>query len=136
MTLATTDAIHFEGVHATLAIERPAPGVVVVRFTGRDVGEAGALPFAELNKDLAAHGAIALFVDARKVRGVSIDVSNEWARWLRRHRASLRTVSMLTGSRFVQVTADFVRRFAELDAMQITTDAAVFDAALARAAAA
>jgi hypothetical protein len=134
MTVATDAAFHFEGVHATLCIERPAPAVVLVRFTGRDVGELGALPFDELAKDIAAHGAITLFIDARKVRGVSIDVSNEWARWLKRHRSSLRSVCMLTGSRFVEVTADFVRRFAELDVMQITNDAATFDAALADAA--
>ena len=38
---------------------------------------------------------------------------------------------MLTGSRFVQVTADFVRRFADLrDMMCIYTEPAAFDAAL------
>jgi phage regulator Rha-like protein len=38
---------------------------------------------------------------------------------------------MLTGSRFVQLTADFVRRFAELgDAMHVYTDGAAFDEAL------
>jgi hypothetical protein len=41
---------------------------------------------------------------------------------------------MLTGSRFVQLTADFVRRFAELgDAMLIYTDGVAFDEALASA---
>jgi hypothetical protein len=38
---------------------------------------------------------------------------------------------MLTGTSFVQLTADFVRRFAELgDAMRIYTDGAAFDEAL------
>ena len=38
---------------------------------------------------------------------------------------------MLTGSKFVQLTADFVRRFAELgDAMRVYTDGAAFDEAL------
>jgi hypothetical protein len=52
--------------------------------------------------------------DARHARGPSMDVSGDWAVWLGRHRDELRHVSMLTGSRFVQLTADFVRRFAEL----------------------
>ena len=38
---------------------------------------------------------------------------------------------MLTGSRFVQMTADFVRRFADLgDAMLIYTEPSVFDETL------
>jgi len=41
---------------------------------------------------------------------------------------------MLTGSRFIRLTADFVRRFAELgDAMRIYTDPAAFDGALSNA---
>jgi hypothetical protein len=40
-------------------------------------------------------------------RGALIDVSGEWAGWLRGHKVQLQEVSMLTGSRFVQVTADF-----------------------------
>ena len=41
---------------------------------------------------------------------------------------------MLTGSRFVQLTADFVRRFAELgDSMSLYTDGKAFDEALQNA---
>jgi hypothetical protein len=43
---------------------------------------------------------------------------------------------MLVGSRFLEVTAGFVRRFAELEAlMQIYTDPASFDSDLNEAAA-
>jgi phage regulator Rha-like protein len=39
---------------------------------------------------------------------------------------------MLTGSRLVSITADFVRRFAALDeTMQLTSDARAFEAAVA-----
>ena len=41
---------------------------------------------------------------------------------------------MLTGSRFIRLTADFVRRFADLgELMRIYTDPAVFDGALSNA---
>jgi len=67
----------------------------------------------------------------------SIEVSGEWAVWLGKHRVQLREINMLTGSRFVEVTADFVRRFAELEGvMRVYTEAAAFDAALADALAA
>jgi hypothetical protein len=55
-----------------------------------------------------------LFVDARDVRGATIDVSGEWAVWLGRQKTKLRAVTMLAGTRFIHLTAEFVRRFAEL----------------------
>ena len=77
---------------------------------------------------------VQLFIDARDVPGVSIAVSGEWAAWLQAHKSQLRNVSMLTGSRFVEVTADFVRRFAALQGiMRIYTEPAAFDAALSEA---
>lgn len=63
-----------------------------------------------------------------------MDVSSDWAVWLGRHRDALRQISMLTGSRFVQLTADFVRRFAELgEVMRIYTDVSAFEDALSNA---
>jgi phage regulator Rha-like protein len=41
---------------------------------------------------------------------------------------------MLTGSRFIQMTAEFVRRFAALEGiMRICTEPSAFDTALAQA---
>ncbi len=80
----------------------------------------------ELDK-LLEKAPFTLFIDARRTQGASVDVSNVWAQWLRRHRDRLQRIHMLTGSRFVQLTADFVRRFAELgDAMLIYTDVDAF----------
>ena len=120
----------FEGQHSTLTIGRPVPHVVLVTIAGRDAGEHGNGPLVALEDELRA-GPYALFVDARKTLGASVDVSNVWAQWLRAHRDQLHGIHMLTGSKFVQLTADFVRRFAELgDAMRIYTDGAAFDEAL------
>lgn len=127
----TTAQRRFEGLHSSLAITRPVPHVVVVTIAGRDVGEHDVGPLRALDDELQ-HGAFTLFIDARRAPGASVDVSNIWAQWLRRHRDELQRVHMLTGSRFVQLTADFVRRFAELgDTMLIYTDGAAFDEALA-----
>jgi hypothetical protein len=124
----------FEGVHCRLAISRPAPAIVVVRIEGHDVGELGTAPFRAMDDDLGVHQRIELFIDARHVRGASVDVSSDWARWLRDHKERLHHVSMLTGSRFVQLSADFVRKFAELgDVMRIYGDASAFDGALGHA---
>lgn len=120
----------FEGQHSTMVIARPVLHVVVLTITGQDAGEHGDGPLRALEDELR-RGPYSLFVDARRTRGASIDVSNVWAQWLRSHRDQLHQIHMLTGSRFIQLTADFVRRFAELgDSMRIYTDGAAFDEAL------
>lgn len=115
------------GANVSFEITRVSPSVVVVAISGRDVGEHGDRPLRALD-DLLAQGPFELFVDARNTTGASIDVSNVWASWLRRHRDDLHRIHMLTASRYMQITADFVRRFADLgDAMLLYTDAASFD---------
>jgi hypothetical protein len=124
-------ALHYDGLHCTLALEQPRPHLVVLRISGSDIGEFGEAPMQALNGWLADAGPIELFIDARDVRGASIEVSADWAVWLARHKDRLTSVTMLTGSRFIQVTAEFVRRFSALEGiMRITTDPATFDAAL------
>jgi hypothetical protein len=122
----------YEGIHCRLAVERPAAGVVVVRITGSDIGEFGEAPLRELQQYLDEGGPLALFIDAREAKGATVDVSSEWALWLRKHKDGLQHVSMLTGAPFIRLTARFVQRFADLgEAMRIYTDARAFDAALA-----
>jgi hypothetical protein len=125
-----SDDANLQGLDTSMTIRRVAAAVVVVTISGRDVGELGDAPFKALDEQLAK-GPFALFIDARRTKGASVDVSNVWARWLRTHRDDLLKIHMLTGSRFVQMTADFVRRFAELgDAMLIYTEPSVFDETL------
>jgi hypothetical protein len=122
--------VRFESPHCVLRIERPAPGIVVLSFSGSDVGEFGEGPFLELEQDLKT-APVQLFIDARHGRAATLDVSSEWARWLGAHRDSLRHVSMLTGSRFIQLSADMVRRFSALgERMRLYTDPASFEGAL------
>lgn len=132
--MTNTVGLTFEGVHSTLQISRPKDRVVVVTITGTDVGELRDAPFRELEADLRDARPLALFFDTRDARGASMGVHQDWAVWLRDHRDRFSRVTFLPGSRYVQVAADFVRRFAELgDKMCIVPDAAAFDAALAAA---
>ena len=113
-------------------IERRAPTTVLMRIEGHDVGEFGALPMRCLQALMPAKGRVALFIDARGARGASMDVSNDWAAWLGRERARFAAIHMITGSRYVLFTADFVRKFSELESlMHVHRDATAFDEALA-----
>jgi hypothetical protein len=125
------DPIVLAGVHCTIDISALSDRTVLVHIAGVDTGELGQRPFAALSELLEAGGPFDLYIDARDARGPSVDVSAQWAGWLRENRARFQYVNMLTRSRFVQLTADFVRRFAELgDCMRIFTDPAAFDTAL------
>lgn len=126
--------VHLEGIHCKFAIARPAPGVLVLRIVGWDTGELGDAPRQQLARDLSDEQPVELFVDAREVRGASVDVSGEWSIWFSKNRTRFSQINMLTGSPFIQLTANFVRRFADLgQIMRIYTEAGIFDAALAEA---
>ncbi len=134
MSAAPVPEIRYDGVHCAIAIERPASGVLVLRISGTDVGEFGDAPMRGLEEQLAGASPARLFIDARETLGASIEVSGEWARWLGAHRKELRGIDMLTGSRYVEITAEFVRRFAALEGvMRVWTDTKAFDAELAEA---
>jgi hypothetical protein len=132
-TAGDPGGVLLEGRNSSIRIYRPGKRVAVIVLTGNDVGEHGSAPFLELSRDVE-EGPFELFIDARDSRGVTLDVSGSWARWLSENKSSLRRVNMLTGSRFVELTANFVRDFADLgDLMRIYADAEAFDAALAQA---
>jgi hypothetical protein len=126
--------VRYEGVHCDLVLSQLAREVVLLRITGTDVGEFGEAPMKALTEWISETSGLEFFIDAREVRGASIAVSGDWAAWLSAHRQALRSVTMLTGSKFIQVTAEFVRRFSSLQGiMRICTETLVFDAALAYA---
>lgn len=119
------------GAHRTIVISRAAPRTVLVHISGMDVGELERRPFQALDELLKSSDPIELFIDARDARGPSVDVSAQWAGWLRANRERFQHVNMLTRSRFVQLTADFVQEFAEIgDRMRIFTDPTAFDTVL------
>jgi hypothetical protein len=126
--------IRYDGIHCNLVVGQLSRDIVVLKISGMDVGEFGEAPMLALENWLIGSHPVQLFIDARDVRGTSIDVSGEWAKWLDAHKMKFKTVTMLAGSRFIQITADFVRRFANLEGiMRICTEPEVFDAALADA---
>jgi hypothetical protein len=130
----TAREVCFEGVHCKLIAERPLDRVAVVTISGTDVGEFGESPMSAIDKWIEQTGPIDLFIDARDVRGASIEVSAQWAGWLRARRGVLITITMLTGSKFIEMTADFLRRFAGLEGtMRIVGDSSIFDHLLADA---
>jgi hypothetical protein len=129
------NARRWAGEKGTLALKRPAPGLVVLELSGRDGGEFGDEPFHELAKDLEG-GPLELFIDARGAKAAGVEVSGAWAIWLGKQRAGLIRVHFLTGTRFITLSAELVRSFSGLgELMRLYTNAADFDVELAESSA-
>ena len=129
--MSETTNVLYECPNFRLGIERPASGFVVVRLAGSDAGEFGDDPLRELDRDLADDRLIELYIDARDVQGVTVEVIHQWSAWLHRWRARFKRVTMLTGTWYIKLTAGYVRRFAGLeDIMVHHADSAQFDRAL------
>src|SRR5688500_15773525 len=90
--------VTWEGLHCSLTVRRPAEGVVLLVFSGTDVGELGDRPFVELGRDLEGGQPLELWIDARATPAASMDVSSGWAGWLAAHRSQLHRVTVLCGS--------------------------------------
>lgn len=127
-------SVSFEGAHFAVVLEQLSESLIVMRLSGTDTGELLDAPIRQLDEWLVGLKAVEFFIDARDVRGASIDVSSGWAAWLTANRAQFKTITMLTGTKFIQITAEFVRRFAGLNGiMWVCTDPKVFDLALEQA---
>ena len=72
--------IRYDGMHSNLIIQRFRSRVVVLSDSGCDVGEFGEAPMEALNDSVTSSDPIDLFIDAREVRGASIDVSGRSGR--------------------------------------------------------
>jgi hypothetical protein len=101
----------------TMRIERHSETELRLVIEGHDVGEFGDLPMRCIEAFMPARGTVGLTIDARRARGATLQVSNDWARWLGEHRHRFDAVTMQVASAYVRVIADFVRRFAGLESL-------------------
>lgn len=130
MTLQGSPA-RFEAKDCTITITTVGEGRVLVVLEGRDRGELGREPFVEIEKSFAPARGLELFIDLEAAGGASLDVSGSWAVWLRANRQHLEHVNMLTGSYFVELSAQTVKRFSDLgEKVRLYSDRAAFEAAL------
>lgn len=127
-------SVIFEGAHFAVELEQLSESLIVMRMRGTDTGELLDAPIQKLDEWVSGANAVELFIDARNVRGASVDVSSEWSAWFTANRARFKSITMLTGSKLIQITAEFVRRFAGLNGiMWVCTEPKVFDLALEQA---
>ena len=114
------------------SISKPAPGVLVARLAGSGVLALGGAPLRELTRRVERADRLELYLDAAALEGTSVEQSDAWALWFARHRARLKQVHLLPAAKFVHVSPEFLRRFADTNGLlRIYVDRAAYDAALA-----
>ncbi len=66
-------------------------------------------------------------------RGATMNARSNWAEWQHVTKTRFQNISMLTASRYVEITADFARRFATLEGiMSVYKEPEIFNAALSQ----
>src|SRR5437764_15424700 len=83
---------------------RPRPAVIEVTISGVDDGQFGTSTLDELRLAIMRERPLEVFVDAREALAPATSVSREWTRFFTEHRDELQRVSVLVGSKVVELT--------------------------------
>jgi hypothetical protein len=114
---------------------RPRPGVVLIGIAGHDTGQFGTATMDELREDVVRYAPIELFIDMGAAHGPVLPVQEAWTDWFSHHRSALKSVSMLTRSKYMHVTAEIVKLFSRTgELIRVYLDDKPFHEALSRAA--
>lgn len=112
--------------------QRLRPGALLVTIVGQDTGQFGTAALDEIRMEIMRQGTLELLVDASAAVLVTTEVSQEWTRFFSLSRQQLRRVSVLTGSRLMNLTVAIAQHLSQTgNLIQIYSDRALFDAVTA-----
>lgn len=133
MHVKTDAAVELTSPQGQFHFQRLAKGVLLVTITGNDTGQFGTRPLDEIRLEIMRYGALELFIDAEGAQLVSTEVSQEWTQFFSLSRAQLRRVSVLTGTRLINLTVAIAQHLSNTgNLIQIYSDRALFHGAIAR----
>lgn len=98
------------GTHVT-AYRRLAPGAFFLRVEGSEVAETRAALRAELEREIATTGSLAIYVDMRAAGRVDAGGRDEWGEFGKAHRAQVQRVVMLVSSRLIEMAMSVLGMF-------------------------
>lgn len=113
---------------------RLGPGALLVTISGSDQGQFGTAALDEIRLEQMRHGPLELLIDAADASLVTPEVSQEWTRFFSSSRDQLKRVSVLTGSKLINLTVAIAQHLSHTgNLIQIYSDRELFDLAMARA---
>ena len=108
---------------------RPSPGVLEIVIEGVDRGQFGSAPLDEISRAILRDRPLELFVDASAASMPVVEVSREWTRFFALNQKDLQRVSVLVGSKAVELTIAIAQHLSRTGKLiQIYSDREVFEA--------
>jgi hypothetical protein len=133
-TVAADGSIELISDEGKFAFRRIGQGALLVTITGNDKGQFGTAALDEIRLEILRHGPLELLVNAEQAVLVTQEVSREWTRFFADARPELKRVSILTGSKLVNLAVAIARHLSHTGSLiQIYTERELFFAAMARA---
>ena len=127
--------VRLSSMRCRFTYRRLRPGVVFLLIEGQDRGEFGTAPMDELREDLSRYAPVEMFIEMDDTTGAIVPVQEAWTGWFSENRSALKSVSMLTRSKYMHFTAEVVKLFSRTgELIRVYLDPAPFDEALQRAA--
>lgn len=128
-------AVRLSSERCSFTYQRPRPGVVFILIVGNDKGEFGTAPMDELREDIRRYAPVELFFEMDEVTGANLPVQEAWTEWFSSNRSALKSVSILTRSKYMHFTAEVVKLFSRTgELIRVYLDLEPFQEALQRAA--
>jgi hypothetical protein len=113
---------------------RASPGVLEIRIEGIDNGQFGSAPLDEIARALVRDRPLELFVDATRASMPAVNVSREWTRFFSLNQKDLKRVSVLVGSKSVELTIAIAQHLSQTGKLiQIYSDEEIYEARKAQA---
>jgi hypothetical protein len=133
--LVTSDgSVVLETEKGKFVFRRLIPGALLVTITGTDQGQFGTAALDEIRLEILRQGAVELLIDAENAELVTVEVSKEWTRFFTDTRHQLKRVSVLTGSKLINLTVAIAQHLSQTgNLIQIYSDRDLFQIALAKA---
>jgi|SRR6185312_2711129 len=126
--------MQFSSDNCRFVFQRLRPGALLVTVSGLDSGQFGTAALDEFRMELLRYYPLEILVDARDAIGVAVEVSRDWTRFFSENRQRLKRVSVLAGSKMVQLTVEIAQHLSHTgNLIQIYSDVDLFDEAVARA---
>ncbi|MFY0572445.1 hypothetical protein ACN28E_52605 [Archangium lansingense] len=128
-------SVRLSGERCSYLYQRLRPGVVFARISGDDKGELGDAPRDELREDLSRYAPVELFFEMDESTGGTLPVHEAWTTWFSTWRPALKSVSILTHSKYMHVSVEIVKLFSRTgELIRVYLDPEPFHEALQRAA--
>jgi hypothetical protein len=115
----------------TFTFTRLRPGALLVRIEGKDSGQFGTLPVDQFRDEMQRFGELTLLVDARAGEARAQNVIDVWGGFFKSNRLNLKSLHVLVGSKFMELTVGITTHLARMGRMvTVTTDAEAFERAV------